>query len=468
MKRFVLFSIPTPQILTEISKFLFYKPNTIFGYMPSDGASKDNAQYTPIWENLCKQNNAKLIYINNTNPNDLGLIAGCDTLMITGGNTFQLLHNLRTFGFDKEIENFTKKEDFVISGFSAGAVVLTPTIKIVKEGWAFGPDENLIGLTNLTALKLLDFEVLPHFNSDKDNSLLSKYRENTRYSVKTISDNEFIIEDLKSQVDHIAESNSIEYTPYPLINAYLKEYQKLIVELLGNNLVSVYLTGSLTYGDYNPDRSDIDLHVITKLKIDANDLIKLEQIHKTLEESNPAFKDKVEASYTPTYLFKEILPPKEPRPWYGFGKLYKEAPYGNEWIINNYILQEHGTPLYGESFSDLFSKISIDDVKKACTKDFYKEWLPKTDKDIASLDDSHIQSYVVLNLCRILYTVRNSKIGSKTTSSNWVKINLFPQYEDLITLAQQWKYGEDMKAKERVIRFILDSQANLENFKLSC
>ncbi|MEI7579455.1 MAG: Type 1 glutamine amidotransferase-like domain-containing protein [bacterium] len=197
MKRIILFSLPSDQILKKISKSLFFKTQTQFGYMPCDGANQDNPQYTPIWEELCRIHNARLIYIDNTNPEQAALIPKCDTLMITGGNTFQLLHNLRKNGFDKAIIDFTKKDNFALSGFSAGAVVLTPTINIVNANWAFGPDENLLNLTDLQGLNIIDYEVLPHFDPDQDKTLLGRYRSESKYHVKTITNEEYLIDNLK-------------------------------------------------------------------------------------------------------------------------------------------------------------------------------------------------------------------------------------------------------------------------------
>lgn len=194
MKRIILFSLPLDQILKDISKFLFFKDNVAFGYMPCDGASPDNPQYTPIWEELCRINNASLVYLDNTNPKHASLIPECDTLMITGGNTFQLLYNLRKNGFDKAVIELSQKADFALSGFSAGALVLTPTIKIINENWAYGSDENLMNLTDLTGLNILNYEVLPHFDPEKDKTLLEEYRSQSRYEVKTIANDQYLVD----------------------------------------------------------------------------------------------------------------------------------------------------------------------------------------------------------------------------------------------------------------------------------
>lgn len=54
------------------------------------------------------------------------------------------------------------------------------------------------------------------------------------------------------------------FTPYPEINEVLVNILNGIKEILNNNLIGLYLFGSLTYGDFNPDSSDIDLVAITK------------------------------------------------------------------------------------------------------------------------------------------------------------------------------------------------------------
>ena len=127
--------------------------------------------------------------------------------------------------------------------------------------------------------------------------------------------------------------------------------------------------------------------------------------------------DRLECSYTPIDMLKNILPPKEPRPYYGGGIFYDEAPYGNEWIINNYLLYEHGITLIGPDFKKLTTPIDIIEVQKACIRDLFQEWEPKI-TDFEWLDNSHYQSYLVMNLCRILYTVMCGVTGTKKTRLN--------------------------------------------------
>jgi len=236
------------------------------------------------------------------------------------------------------------------------------------------------------------------------------------------------------------------------INRILDSFAKEIVNIFTNDLIGIYLTGSLSYGDFNPKSSDIDLVVILKKPISLNQLKQIKKLHQQLEKQNKKWVKRIECSYVPFDMLKNILPPKESRPYYGEGILYPQAPYGNEWLINNYWLYNYGIALLGPEFNKLIKPIDIADVKKACIRDLHKEWEPKIN-DPDYLGNSHYQSYIVLNLCRILYTVINNALTSKKISASWIKKE-FPQWKKLIQIAENWRYGKEMSLKEETINFI--------------
>jgi hypothetical protein len=235
-----------------------------------------------------------------------------------------------------------------------------------------------------------------------------------------------------------------------------------VLKTLGaDNVIGIYLIGSLSYGDFEPKRSDIDLLVITKGKLPKERIEQIHELHLEIEKEFPEWKERTEASYTPDFMLNSILPPKEPRPYWGGRKFWADADYGNEWIIIIYLAIKHGITLFGKDFKDLTKPVDIVDVQKACVRDFYKEWLPKIEKS-DDLDDNHLQSYVVLNLCRILYCVFFAKVGSKKTAADWVKSNLFSEYSELILQAEKWGYGEAMNSKQETIEFIKAVKKKIE------
>ncbi len=198
MKRIILFStFLTGKKLKKLLKLIF--PNElkdkVLAYMPSDGANIKK-EYLVQWKQFAKDHKTKFNLIDNSKikaNKEIEKLLNSNILVITGGNTFTLLRNLRRSGLDKAIKKFSKKNKFVLAGFSAGAIVLTPTIKICN---APNFDENEVGLKNLKGLGIVNFEVFPHY-SKKWKGFLEKYERENKTKVKRIADDKTLVLDLK-------------------------------------------------------------------------------------------------------------------------------------------------------------------------------------------------------------------------------------------------------------------------------
>lgn len=246
-------------------------------------------------------------------------------------------------------------------------------------------------------------------------------------------------------------------TPYPEINSLLVSTSERLDRIFDNKLIGLYLFGSLTYGDFNEKSSDIDLVTILKTPATTEELEQLRELHSQIETECPKWAKRFENSYTPISMLTSKLPPLEPRPYFGEGTFYPEATYGNEWIINLYLLYQYGIPIVGPDFKTLIPAVDMVEVQKASAKDLFSEWEPKL-KNPEWLDNSHYQSYLVLNLCRILYTVLTADARSKKVASSWVKKE-YPEWESLIQTAEDWHYGIQMDKKEETLdflRFVID------------
>lgn len=243
-----------------------------------------------------------------------------------------------------------------------------------------------------------------------------------------------------------------DITPYPAINALLTECADGLKRLLGKKLVGLYLSGSLAYGDFVPERSDIDLQAVVLIQLTEDELSSVENLHRQIEEHYSQWANRMECSYVPLALMRELAPPATSRPWWGFGTLYPEAPAGNEWIINHYLLSKHGIALDGPDFNELIPQIDLRLVRQASARDLFQEWLPKVN-DAAWLSNSHYQSYLVLNLCRILRTVIRGEPRSKKVAGQWVK-STYPHWKDLVEEAERWTYSAEMKRQADAVAFL--------------
>jgi len=78
-------------------------------------------------------------------------------IFVSGGNTFHLLNQVRLTGFGEWLREHI--DDIVYVGVSAGSIIMTPSIGIVQ---VHNGDKNVVGLTDLSALGFVGFEVSPH------------------------------------------------------------------------------------------------------------------------------------------------------------------------------------------------------------------------------------------------------------------------------------------------------------------
>lgn len=200
MERIVLFSNPTEEIIDDLLTLIFPDDieNKVVAYMPSDGANLKE-KYINQWQGYAQKRNAKFVLIDNSQRGDAAKkeaekVLEADILIITGGNTFTLMNHLRRSGLDKTIKQFVEKDEFVLTGFSAGAIVLTPTIATAAIK---GYDKNKAGLKDLTGLEIVDFEFFAHYGP-KWEKVISEYEKTTENEVKKLTDEDYLVINLEN------------------------------------------------------------------------------------------------------------------------------------------------------------------------------------------------------------------------------------------------------------------------------
>lgn len=204
VKRVILFSdIKNNENLTDIISQIFpveIEKKTM-GFMPAGGLNACKPKYIEFWQNSCKENNTNFILIDNSaflgsseaNYRELQKFEDINLLVISGGDTIQLLHNLRLSGIDLAIELFTKKKEFVLAGYSAGAMIMTPSIKLVT---VIHDKPVNRPIEEFTGLNLVNFEICPHY-TESSVHLINIYKKECQNELKLLSDNDSVIINLE-------------------------------------------------------------------------------------------------------------------------------------------------------------------------------------------------------------------------------------------------------------------------------
>lgn len=208
------------------------------------------------------------------------------------------------------------------------------------------------------------------------------------------------------------------------------------IKIFKENLIGIYLHGSLAMGCFNPDKSDIDLIIVIRNNI--TDIQKLQFMDHIVEVNKIAPGKGIELSIVKEEYCKNFL---YPTPF--------ELHFSNahlQWFIDNptdyiqkmngtdkdlaahfKIIKKYGVVLQGEAINNEF-----DDVPR---KDYIDSiWL---DVEGAKKDILEEPIYVILNLCRVAAFLKSDLILSKKQGGEWALQNLSTQYHSLISNAVQ-------------------------------
>lgn len=242
--------------------------------------------------------------------------------------------------------------------------------------------------------------------------------------------------------------------PHQDIDDILGQLAEGLSANLGERLVGFYLTGSLTYGDFDRGSSDIDYLVVMEEPVSNEQRRALAALHEAVGLRFPEWRERTEGSYVTRDMLPNLYPPEQGRPYVNGGAFWEpDPPYGNEWLLNLYVLRECGIALIGPEPPEVIGPIAIADVREASRRDLMEDWLPKAD-DAAAFEDSHLQAYVTLTLCRILHRAVHDGVTSKRGASAWVKATYGEPWRSLVERAEGWSHGEDMGANIEVRDYI--------------
>ena len=90
------------------------------------------------------------------------LLEKYNVIYINGGNPFYLLYHMKKSGADLILKDISK-QNTVIVGVSAGAIILGPNIEVINY---FTPQINTVDMQVLTALGLTNKTIFPHYDRE--------------------------------------------------------------------------------------------------------------------------------------------------------------------------------------------------------------------------------------------------------------------------------------------------------------
>ena len=226
-------------------------------------------------------------------------------------------------------------------------------------------------------------------------------------------------------------------TPYADVNDVLRDFLAQEQAILGDQLVGMYLSGSLALGDFDPHGSDIDFIVVTADVLSDEQIMALREMHARFAAAGSPWAGKVEAVYVPQAVLRHGAPPGAPYPQVEKDRPFFLGPLESGWIYHCYILREQGVTLAGPAPPTLIDPVDPDAMRRAAAP-IAALWLDQARTDPSWLEWLHepgSQPFVTLTLCRLLYTLNTGRVASKPGAARWAQQMLGPQWTGLIERA---------------------------------
>jgi hypothetical protein len=226
-------------------------------------------------------------------------------------------------------------------------------------------------------------------------------------------------------------------TPDPEVNAVLHAFTAQAQAILGAQFVGLYLSGSLAVGDFDPRSSDIDFVVVTDGALPADRVAVLAAMHARFAAGESPWAEQIEAVYIPRDALRDGAPPDARYPVIEKGETLALAPLEDGWPVQRFTLREHGVTVAGPDPRSLISPVPPAAMNRA-GYGIAAQWLDQARTDPSWLDwlrPRRHQAFVVLTLCRLLYTLETGGVISKPGAARWGVQRLGPEWTGLIAQA---------------------------------
>jgi hypothetical protein len=223
-------------------------------------------------------------------------------------------------------------------------------------------------------------------------------------------------------------------TPYPDVNALAHDLLKSLHAILGAQLAGMYLVGSLALGDFDPRESDLDLILVTAGALSDETSAALRDLHQRFDHSASAWAARVDAVYIPQEALREPSPTAARYPTLHWPEPLTLQQLETGWPIQRDTLREHGIVVSGPDPRSLLDPVPPDELRRASAAKV-AEWRARAHGDpgwVAQLRARREHTYVVVTLCRLLYTLDTGSVASKPVAARWAARTLASRWSELI------------------------------------
>ncbi|GFP76330.1 aminoglycoside adenylyltransferase domain-containing protein [Clostridium fungisolvens] len=223
-----------------------------------------------------------------------------------------------------------------------------------------------------------------------------------------------------------------------IIKSLLFEYESKLKNSFGNKIYGVYLYNSVALGAFDINKSDIDFITILNEEFTAKEIVRLKTIHKELNDKFKYAK-RMEGMYITMDKIGKVNDDITPYVYFADNSLHDYGYYDINYVTW-WTLKSNGIGINSPDINELKLDVEWTNIIDNMNYNLNKYWKGKMDKNLIFLTDYWIE-FSVLTLCRILYTLENKNIISKTESAKYQMNNLPDSFRLIIQEALRIREG---------------------------
>lgn len=261
-------------------------------------------------------------------------------------------------------------------------------------------------------------------------------------------------------------------TLHPEVDAVLEPLRVGLKEILGNDLVGIYIFGSLAAGGFDRE-SDVDLLVATRQDLSDDQFERLKSLHRRIALVDSWCAVQIEVTYIPLAALRRYDPAANVHVTLerGEGQALCRMKHDRDGVVHRHILRQEGISLLGPPPQELVDPVSLEDLRTAM-QFFLDGWLAHLHKTPEEVRSRGYQAYLVLTVCRVLYTLATGAVVSKPAAAEWAKQALDPRWAPLIECAWLGRQhpkdvvtpgDSDLRATFAFIQYALETAPKLQS-----
>jgi len=234
------------------------------------------------------------------------------------------------------------------------------------------------------------------------------------------------------------------------VGELLRRFLDDVRDTLGAQFVGAYLFGSLACGGFDRD-SDIDVLVVTEDELSGELFASLRAMHERINSSGSHWATQLEVSYIPRRALWRHDPSGATHPHIdrGAGERLQLARHDSDWVVQRHTLRERGVTLKGPAPDTLIAPVTQDELRRAMLDLLW--WPAEILEEPTRMSERGYQSYMVLTMCRVLYTLERGEVASKREAARWASRHLGERWTPLIERAWEGRRNPRVKASEEEI-----------------